>query len=265
MEEFTVERVTHPTPCHQTVMSLGGGEMAVEETQESGAADGEPSTGQDAIRVVVADDHPIVRYALRQTLTLKCEIGVVGECVVGPDVVKVAAETQADILILDLPTSDSQIWPILRTLRLVGNAARVIILTASENKNQLAQALKLGCAGIVLKQATAEEIASCIRKVHAGEIWVDPRIASVMGQSETPTSNDKVAAGKRSADRFALSEREREVIALVAQGYTNPQIAAKLFISGQTVKNHLHHIYKKTGLETRAELVIHAINNGVHR
>jgi DNA-binding NarL/FixJ family response regulator len=218
---------------------------------------------QRAIRVLVADDHPIVRYALRQMLTLMGEIEVVGESAVGPDVLGLITHTQADILLIDLRMSDSQIWPILQALGQVGNT-RVIILTASEDKKPLVHALKLGCSGVILKQALAEEIASCIRKVHAGEIWVDPRIASVMDQSETPTINHKVAAGKRSADRRALTGREREVIALIARGYTNPQIAAKLFISTQTIKNHLHHIYKKTGLESRAELVIHAIQNGVH-
>ena len=221
-----------------------------------------PLAKQRAIRVVVADDHPIVRYALRQMLTLTGEIEVVAESLVGPDVLGVITHTQADILLIDLRMSDSQIWPILQTLGQAGNAARVIILTASEDKKPLVHALKLGCAGIVLKQATAEEIASCIRSVYAGRVWLDPRIAAVVGQSETPTNNDEVLAVKRSADRLALSGREREVIALIAQGYTNPQIAAKLFISGQTVKNHLHHIYRKTGLENRAELVIHAIHNG---
>ena len=89
---------------------------------------------QRAIRVVVADDHPIVRYALRQMLTLTGEIEVVGESVVGPDVLGVITHTQADILLIDLRMSDSQIWPILQTLGQIGNTARVIILTASEDK-----------------------------------------------------------------------------------------------------------------------------------
>ena len=130
----------------------------------------------------------------------------------------------------------------------------MIILTASEDKNQLAQALKLGCSGIVLKQATAEEIANCIRSVYDGRIWLDPRITTIVSQS-TPTrprqGNCPDAKQRPTRSQRAGTRGDR----LVAQGYTNPEIAAKLFISGQTVKNHLHHIYKKTGFKTRAELI----------
>jgi len=239
-------------------MSSGGSGIGIGDSQQSAEMDGQPPIGKQTIRVVIAGDHPIIRYALRQLLSLKGEIEVVGESVVGPEVLQIVTEIQTDVLMLDIGMSDSEVWRILQTVRQLGNAARVIILTASEDKGPLAKALKLGCWGLILKQATAEEIASCIRSVYAGRVWLDPRITSGGGQFDTQTNNDRVAGHKRSTDRLALSRREREVIALVAQGYTNPEIAAKLFISGQTVKNHLHHIYKKTGFTTRAELVIDA-------
>ena len=243
-------------------MSLRGAEMGVEEAQEIEAEDDEPPIRKDAIRTVVADDHPIVRYALRQMLT-HCEIDVVGECVVGPGVLEIVANTQADILLIDLRMSDSQVWSILQTLAEVGNAARCIILTASEDKKQLIHALKMGCAGIILKQATAEEIASCIRNVYRGEVWLDPRIAGVLGEIDPQKNDEKAVRAMRSGNQVTLGKREHEVLALIAHGYTNPEIAAKLFISGHTVKNHVHNLYKKTGLTSRAELVIHAIHNGL--
>jgi DNA-binding NarL/FixJ family response regulator len=241
-------------------MSSGGSGIGIGDSQQRAAMDGPPPTRKQTIRVVIADDHPIIRYALRQSLSSKGEIEVVAESVVGPEVLRIVTEIQTDVLMLGIRMSDSEVWRILQTVRQLDNAAKVIILTASEDKSRLAKALKLGCWGLILKQATAEEIANCICSVYAGRIWLDPRIVNSGGQFDTQTNNDRVAASKRGSDRLALSRREREVIALVAQGYTNPEIAAKLFISGQTVKNHLHHIYKKTGFTTRAELVIHALH-----
>jgi DNA-binding NarL/FixJ family response regulator len=235
--------------------------MSVGEFVTNGCHEGKLSRPQ-AIRVVVADDHPIVRYGLRQLLTQRGEIDIVGESDVGPEVVGVVAHTQADVLILDLRMSDARSWSVLKTLQQIGSKARVIILTASEDRKQFVHALKLGCLGIILKQATAEQIATCIRKVHAGEVWVDPRIAVALDQLE-PGASDRNGTSPERGNRNTLSRREREVLALVAQGYPNPRIAAKLFISAQTVKNHLHHLYEKTGVANRAELVILAIHSGV--
>ena len=122
----------------------------------------------------------------------------------------------------------------------------------------------MGCAGIILKQATAEEIASCIRKVYAGGICLDSRMAAVLNDFDAGTKDENATPATRSGNQVILSAREQEVIALIAEGHTNAEIAAKLFISGQTVKNHLHHIYKKTRLRNRAELGLHAIHNGWH-
>ena len=245
-------------------MSLGGAEIGVEELHETGAVDGESPKRKQTIRVVVADDHPIVRYALRQMLNSTDGIEVVGESNVGPEILGIVSGTRADVLILDFRMSDSQIGSILSTLRQIANTTRVIILTASEDKKQFVHALKIGCSGIILKQATAEQIATCIRKVHEGGVWVDARIAAALAEFDSRVSDGNVNPAKRSDNQFTLSEREREVLALVAHGYTNPEIAAKLSISLQTVKNHLHNIYWKTGVGNRAELVIHAIHNGLH-
>jgi DNA-binding NarL/FixJ family response regulator len=158
--------------------------------------------------------------------------------------------------------SDSQIWSILQTLSQVGNMARVIILTASDDKRQLIRALRMGCAGIILKRATADEIGSCIRTVYTGGVWLDPRIAAVLGEFHPRTNDENATSATRSGNQVTLNKREREVLGLIAHGYANPEIAAKLFISGHTVKNHVHHLYQKTGSANRADLVIFAIHNG---
>ncbi len=132
----------------------------------------------------------------------------------------------------------------------MGSKAKVIILTASEDKNEFVQAMKLGCSGIVLKQTSAELIVKSIRKVHSGEIWLDSHTtAAVMRQFASPL--DPSPSGQTKVrERSPLSAREREIVALVAQGYKNKEMAEKMFISEQTVKNHLHNIFDKLGVPT---------------
>ena len=151
----------------------------------------------------------------------------------------------------------------LQTLNSTNNPAKVIILTASEDKNEFVQAMKLGCAGIVLKQTSAELIVKSIRKVHAGEIWLDAHTtAAVMRQFATAEA--AAASGIKGRERAPLSAREREIVALVAQGYKNKEMAEKMFISEQTVKNHLHNIFDKLGVSDRLELALYAIHKGLH-
>ena len=124
--------------------------------------------------------------------------------------------------------------------------------------------MKLGCAGIVLKQTAAELIAKSIRKVHAGEIWLDSHTTAVVMRQFAAPSEAPAQAGGRTRDRSPLSQREREIVALVAQGYKNKEMAEKMFISEQTVKNHLHNIFDKLGVSDRLELALYAIHKGLH-
>jgi two-component system nitrate/nitrite response regulator NarL len=137
-------------------------------------------------------------------------------------------------------------------------------LTASEDKNEFVQAMKLGCSGIVLKQTAPELIVKSIRKVHSGEIWLDSHTtAAVMRQFASPA--DVGGTGPtRARERSPLSQREREIVGLVAQGYKNREMAEKMFISEQTVKNHLHNIFDKLGVSDRLELALYAIHKGLH-
>jgi two-component system nitrate/nitrite response regulator NarL len=141
------------------------------------------------------------------------------------------------------------------------------VLTASEDKNEFVQAMKLGCSGIVLKQTAPDLIVKSIRKVNSGEIWLDSHTtAAVMRQFSTGQegSGGTSASGGKSRERSPLSTREREIVALVAQGYKNKEMAEKMFISEQTVKNHLHNIFDKLGVSDRLELALYAIHKGLH-
>jgi len=152
---------------------------------------------------------------------------------------------------------------VLQTLQHVQGGARIIILTASEDKNEWVQAMKLGCAGILVKQTAPELIVKSISKVYAGEIWLDSNTtAAVMRQFST--AEELASGAARPRARSPLSAREQEIVALVAQGYRNREMAEKMFISEQTVKNHLHNIFDKLGVSDRLELALYAIHNGFH-
>jgi two-component system, NarL family, nitrate/nitrite response regulator NarL len=217
------------------------------------------------IRVVLADDHPIVRDGLRKLLTLEDDIEVVGEASDGREVVHVVQETQPDVVILDLRMPHMDGLAALQALQQIEKKSKVIILTASEDKNEFVQAMKLGCSGIVLKQTAPELIVKSIRKVFAGEIWLDSHTtAAVMRQFASPGDVMSGGGAGKGRERSPLSQREREIVSLVAQGYKNREMAEKMFISEQTVKNHLHNIFDKLGVSDRLELALYAIHKGLH-
>jgi DNA-binding NarL/FixJ family response regulator len=158
----------------------------------------------------------------------------------------------------------------LQRLQIAKNKTRVIVLTASDDKNEFVQAMKLGTSGIVLKQTATELLIKSIRKVHAGEIWLDSHttaavIRQFVANDETPAMQSlPPAPPTRERERSPLSQREREIVALVAQGFKNKEMAEKMFISEQTVKNHLHNIFDKLGVSDRLELALYAIHNNLH-
>ena len=216
------------------------------------------------IRLVIADDHPIVRDGLKKLLLLEEDFEIVGEAADGREVLDRVQELDPDVLLLDLRMPNLDGLGALQALTQVNKRTRVIILTASEDKNEFVQAMKLGCSGIVLKQTAPDLIVKSIRKVHSGEIWLDSHTtAAVMRQFSTGLESAGGAGGK-GRERSPLSTREREIVALVAQGYKNKEMAEKMFISEQTVKNHLHNIFDKLGVSDRLELALYAIHKGLH-
>jgi DNA-binding NarL/FixJ family response regulator len=216
------------------------------------------------IRVVLADDHPIVRDGLRKLLSLEDDIEVVGEASDGHELLRAVQEFNPDVVLLDLRMPNMDGLSALSAFQSLSPKPKVIILTASEDKNEFVQAMKLGCSGIVLKQTAPELIVKSIRKVYNGEIWLDSHTtAAVMRQFATPTDILGMET-TRTRERSPLSQREREIVGLVAQGYKNREMAEKMFISEQTVKNHLHNIFDKLGVSDRLELALYAIHKGLH-
>ena len=227
------------------------------EAVENAALDQPPTQ----IRVLIADDHPIVREGIRRLLSLEEDINVVGD---GEGTVSQVEQLEPDVVLLDLRMPGMDGLSALQKLQKLNRKAKVIVLTASDDKNEFVQAMKLGCSGIVLKQTAAELVVKSIRKVYAGEIWLDSHTtAAVMRQFASPLESS-APGGARSRDRSPLSQREREIVALVAQGYKNKEMAEKMFISEQTVKNHLHNIFDKLGVSDRLELALYAIHKGLY-
>ena len=217
------------------------------------------------VRIVIADDHPIVRDGLKKLLLLEDDFEVVGEASDGREVLDKVQELDPDVLLLDLRMPNLDGLAALQALQQTNKRTRVIVLTASEDKNEFVQAMKLGCSGIVLKQTAPDLIVKSIRKVNSGEIWLDSHTtAAVMRQFSTGLEGSGSGPAGKGRERSPLSTREREIVALVAQGYKNKEMAEKMFISEQTVKNHLHNIFDKLGVSDRLELALYAIHKGLH-
>jgi two-component system nitrate/nitrite response regulator NarL len=243
--------------------------MADNNATLNGPGSGSEATAKPKIRIVVADDHPIFRDGLCKLLALEEDFEVVAQASDGRQVLDVLQQYEPDVLLLDLKMPGLDGLGTLQRLQATKNKTRVIVLTASDDKHEFVQAMKLGTSGIVLKQTATELLIKSIRKVHAGEIWLDSHttaavIRQFVANDEPPMPSAPPAASVRERERSPLSQREREIVALVAQGFKNKEMAEKMFISEQTVKNHLHNIFDKLGVSDRLELALYAIHNNLH-
>jgi DNA-binding NarL/FixJ family response regulator len=245
--------------------------MAENHAGREGSSPAQSAPTSSKIRIVVADDHPIFRDGLCKLLALEEDFEVVAQAQDGRQVLDVLQQHEPDILLLDLKMPGLDGLATLQRLQSARNKTRVIVLTASDDKNEFVQAMKLGTSGIVLKQTATELLIKSIRKVHAGEIWLDSHttaavIRQFVAAEDNPQAPAPASPGQtpRDRERSPLSSREREIVALVAQGFKNKEMAEKMFISEQTVKNHLHNIFDKLGVSDRLELALYAIHNNLH-
>lgn len=205
----------------------------------------------------MADDHVIFRHGVRKLLESEDDIKIVGEASNGSECVNMLTKLKPDILLLDLRMPDKDGLAVLEEANLDSLTTRIIVLTAAEDERDAVRAMRLGARGIVLKQSASDLLVKSIHRVHGGEIWLDNRITAEVMKAFAKTSN-----GPR-RDKPLLSDREKEIVQLVAQGYRNKEIGGKLFISEQTVKNHLHNIFDKLGVSDRLELALYAIHHRV--
>jgi DNA-binding NarL/FixJ family response regulator len=214
------------------------------------------SKTKQSIRILVADDHAIFRDGLRKLLEGADDVQIVGEASNGLECTKMLAKLKPDILLLDLRMPEKDGLGVLEEVNFDNLPTRVIVLTAAEDDRDVVRAMRLGARGVVLKQSASDLLHKSIRKVHEGEIWLDNRMTAEVIDAFKKSSE----SGQR-REKPLLSDREKEIVQLVAQGFRNREIGEKLFISEQTVKNHLHNIFDKLGVSDRLELALYAIHH----
>jgi len=215
-----------------------------------------------AIRLVIADDHPIFRDGLRRLLEAEPDMKVIGEAKDGVEAVKLARQLRPDIMLLDLAMPKH---PGLEALRELSDGSahsvRVILLTAAAEKNQIVEALQLGARGVVLKDSATQLLLKAIHTVMAGEYWVGREAVSNLVQYLRNQMQASAEASKQK--KFGLTPRELEIISAVVAGFANKEIAEYFKISEDTVKHHLSNIFDKLGVSTRLELALFAVNQGL--
>jgi DNA-binding NarL/FixJ family response regulator len=210
------------------------------------------------IRILIADDHPLFRDGLRRLLQSEPGFEVVGEASDGDVLVDLARRTKPDILLLDLSMPRQDGMEVLRELAASRLPVRTLLLTASIEKQQIVQALKLGAYGVIMKESTTQRLFDSIQCVMAGQYWVGRE--SVTDLVRALRSVSPVNDGVRARD-YGLTTRELEIVTLVVAGYSNPDIAQRCSISEQTVKHHISNVFDKLGVSNRLELALFAVNH----
>ena len=215
--------------------------------------------GDEKIRVLLADDHTILRAGLRMMLNAQPDIEVIGEASDGRKAIGEAQRLTPDVILMDITMPECNGIEATRQVKRLLPEVRVLVLTMHENEEYLFQMLRAGASGYMLKEAADTDLISAIRVVHSGRFYLSPSAQSMLVSDYL----QRVHTGEERDSYSALTEREREILKLVAEGYTNNQIAERLFISPKTVDTHRTHIMDKLNLHSRAELVKYAIRRGL--
>jgi two-component system, NarL family, response regulator LiaR len=207
----------------------------------------------DTIRVLVVDDHAVVREGLRTFLSLQDGIDVVGEAGDGREAVAMAERERPDVVLMDLVMPRLDGVQAMRELRARVPRARVIVLTSFLDDDRLLPAIRAGAAGYLLKNVEPSELARAVRAADAGEALIDPAVAARLVDA---------LADDDERDEQPLTAREQEVLDLVARGYANKRIALELGIAEKTVKTHVGHVLAKLGVADRTQAALYATRAG---
>jgi DNA-binding NarL/FixJ family response regulator len=219
----------------------------------------EDHAGSDAIRVLIVDDHDLFRTGLRNLLEGQ-GVDVAGEAASGVDAVRLVAEIAPDVVVMDLNMPG--MTGVEATRQIVGRAplTRVVVLTISDQDGDVMDAILAGACGYLLKDASVQELMQGIRSAAIGESLISPTIAAkVLRHVRSSSSQPEIER----AIRAELSEREIDVLKLIANGKDNAQIAAELHISPKTVKNHISNILMKLQIDNRIQAAVYAVRSGI--
>jgi two-component system, NarL family, response regulator LiaR len=211
------------------------------------------STPAPRIRVLLVDDHTMVRRGLATFLKVFDDLELAGEAARGPEALGLCKQGRPDVVLMDMVMPDMDGAAATRLLRKESESIQVIALTSFKEEILIQSALQAGAIGYLLKDVSADELAQAIRAAHAGRSTLSPEVAQAMVH----------AAGQPPAPGLDLTDREREVLALMVEGLNNTQIAARLTVSPSTVKSHVSNILTKMGVASRTEAVTLALRRGL--
>lgn len=205
-----------------------------------------------AIKVLIADDHSIVRAGLRALITAEADLSLIGEATGGLEAIEKVHALAPDVLVLDISMPDLDGIEVIRKLRKEASKCAILVLTVHEDEALLREAIKLGAAGYIIKHAAESELITAIRSVFNGDIYVHPKmIRSLLQPEQKPTQRDQ-------AEGEPLTAREEDVLKMIVQGYTNKQVAEELGISIRTVEGHRANLVEKLGIRSRVDLLRYA-------
>jgi DNA-binding NarL/FixJ family response regulator len=226
---------------------------------ETGLEERQPEKGLDELRVLVVDDHDLFREGLRNLLEEQ-GVNVVGEAANGQTAIRLASELAPDVVVMDLNMPGLTGVETTRQLAGVVPLTRVLVLTISADDDDVMKAVMAGACGYLLKDASIQDLITGIRAAASGESLISPQIAAkVLQRVRSQTTSEDAAA----TIRAELSDREIEVLKLIANGKDNAQIARELFISPKTVKNHISNILMKLQIDNRIQAAVYAVRSGI--
>lgn len=209
------------------------------------------------IRILLADDHGILRAGLRNLLNAEPDFEVVGEAADGIQALEMAEQTDPDLILVDINMPNMGGIEMLQQLRAKQNATKVLMLTVHEDDGLLKKAIRAGASGYLVKRAAESDLINAIRTVMQGDMYVHPSMTRALLKDLVPAPLSNPAGDN------TLTHREIEILRMVARGYTNNQIAQKLSISARTVEGHRANLMGKLGLHSRVELVEYAEQHGL--
>jgi DNA-binding NarL/FixJ family response regulator len=216
-----------------------------------------PTSGVAPIRIVVADDHPVVRFGVRNMLQNEPGFEVVGEAEDGDDAITQTLELEPDILLLDILMPRLPGLEAMRAIMTKSPRVKIVLLTGTITVQQIIEALQIGARGIVLKQSVAGDLTQELRAVLGGDYWIGgERVANLLKALQELQAQ---AAAVPERKTYGLTPRELEVVTCIVEGCSNRDIATQFSISEETVKRHLSNVFDKTGVSTRLELALFAI------
>jgi len=202
----------------------------------------------DQIRILIADDHPMFREGVVQSLASEKDFAIIGQASNGKNAIEMAKELLPDVLLLDITMPDQDGITITKKISAAFPVIQIIILTASENEDDLMKALKAGARGYVLKGISAKELVKVIRTIVAGGTYISPDMANmILFELSQPSQPDPLSE---------LSDREKEILKLVAKGYTNREIGAQIHLSEKTIKHYMTNILQKLHVRSRVEAAL---------